>query len=73
MKTTQEINFFAPLPSRDLSCIHEFAPITLSPSPASQPALIDQAFQLDPADRFTYIIMGLAVVISILIPLLNWN
>jgi len=73
MKTTQEINFFAPLPGRDLSAIHDFAPITPSPSASSQPELIDEAFQLDPADGFTYIIMGLAVFIAILIPLLNWN
>ena len=65
MKTVQTIDFLAPLPNPNLTLVPLFLP--------SQPAIDTKVFQVDPADRFTYIIMGLAVLIAILIPLLNWN
>jgi len=73
MKTTQAHDFFAPLLGRDLSGSHQFSQ-TISPRPASfQLGINEMAFELDPVDRFTYIIMGLAIMISIVIPVLNWN
>ncbi len=33
--------------------------------------LSNEKFQVDPVDRYTYIIMGLAVLIAIVVPLLN--
>lgn len=71
METSQKINFFAPLPVVGLAIDPESVPKTFPSPPATQQLLSEKLFQLDPADRFTYIIMGLAVFIAFLIPLLN--
>ena len=73
MKTTQAIDFFAPLPSIDLSWNHELVQVPLPLPLFPKQEIGHRAFQLDPADRFTFIIMGLAVFIAILIPSINWN
>jgi len=43
------------------------------PPPSHQLEISNSTFHVDSATRFTYTIMGLAVLIAIVIPLLNWN
>jgi hypothetical protein len=73
MESAPVINFFAPLPSINWSMNRESVPETFAVSPSSKMEMCEKALHLDCADRFTYIILGLAVSISILIPLLNLN
>jgi len=63
--TTRSIDFFTPLPRWKSRVFPRL--------PAIQDETTAKVFPSDSADRFTYIIMGLAVCIAILIPLLNWN
>jgi len=65
MQFIHPIDFLAPLPNPLVN-------VLALPS-SSPPAINDRAFQSISANRFTYAIMGLAIVIAILIPLLNWD
>ena len=69
MNTTR-IDFFAPLvPDTVFGGSH--AEHEAVHPPFVRELEVRKAFQLDPADRFTYIIMGLAVLIAVVVPLLN--
>jgi hypothetical protein len=72
MQTPHVTDYFAPLgrPTRFEELIKAHGsnpPISFRLLPGKE------KFQVDSADRFTYIIMGLAVLIAIVIPLLNLN
>jgi len=77
METTLTTDYFAPLGSHTriigLRTIRESMLIASLPPVPFSPLQSNRIVQLDPADRFTYIIMGLAVFISILVPVLNWH
>jgi hypothetical protein len=69
VKTTP-IDFFAPLVPDTLFggsyAKHDSAPSAYFPK-----SIKTAESQIDRADRFTYIIMGLALLIAIVVPLLN--
>ena len=77
MKTTHLNDYFAPLGShtrvidpRTLQGFMPIVPLLFSASPQlTRPRMVP----FDCADCFTYIIMGLAAFLAILIPALNWN
>ncbi len=73
MKTIPVIDFLAPLPRIDWNMNLGSVPATFPPSHLPPLEVSNKIFHPDAADRFTYIILGLAVCIAILIPLLNWN
>jgi len=77
MKITHMTDYFAPLGSHtrviDLRTFQEFMPLVSLRPHVSPQSMSGAMVQLDSADGFTYIIMGLAVFISILIPVLNWS
>jgi hypothetical protein len=63
-------DYFAPLSSN--SRLGELLEIQKTMPVSSFPILLsNEKFQVDPVDRYTYIIMGLAVLIAIVVPLLN--
>jgi len=75
MKTAHVTDYFAPIGRNsrfeELTSDHAFLPAVSLPPPFSAQLIKIKALPFDPADRFTYIIMGLAVVIAIVVPLLN--
>ncbi len=75
MKTTTVTDYFAPLGRNtrfeELASNQEFLQIASLLSLTLARVTRDELSQFDTADRFTYIIMGLAVLTAIVIPLLN--
>jgi len=75
MNTLTSTDFFAPisaLPALDQTLsVQKGLPIIVPQFISSQQMRAYQLSQLDRADFFTYVIMGLAVLIAIVVPLLN--
>jgi hypothetical protein len=75
MKTAHVTDYFAPIGRytrlEELTSKQVSLPLTSFLPPVSAKLTRNKALQFDTADRFTYIIMGLAVLIAIVIPLLN--
>jgi hypothetical protein len=76
MKTGHVTDYFAPL-GRNTRFEELSATAVSLPIASLQSSLTTQSpgrkLPFDSADRFTYIIMGLAVLIAIVVPLLNLN
>jgi len=75
METFRVHDYFAPIITHPVANDLQAVPWTFPPA-AKRPLLPVQLNRsglssLDRADRFTYIIMGLAVLIAIIVPLLN--
>ena len=75
MNSSSHIDFLAPLPALP---VFDETQMTQKTLPVFPPQFISskqlrayQLSQLDRADFFTYVIMGLAVLIAIVVPLLN--
>jgi hypothetical protein len=76
MATLSYIDFLAPIPSLPAVGQSGTDKNNFSKSHPLFPYLKQGAYswaQLEPADLFTYSIMGLAALIAIAIPLLNWS
>jgi hypothetical protein len=75
MSTSFSTDFFAPIPALlvlDVALsVRKGSPLVVPQLVWSEQMRTYQLSQLDRADFFTYVIMGLAALIAIVVPLLN--
>jgi hypothetical protein len=74
MKTTPLPDFLGPLPRGRILRMGDFYKAQYASQAAAVPSALEaETYGIDRADYPCYVIMALAILISILIPLLNWG